>query len=140
MSCARGCEGVNDMLAFGRVFKDQLMLHLFRGEPFTPPTSFYLALFLDDPTVDFDTSKEVTGAAYQRQKIKGFKFLGNGEVQNDGDIAFPVAADDWGTITHYAVVDELGRMVYFAKFDIPKKIYRGDQFYVRHGELGARLE
>lgn len=129
------------MPALGSAFRDELMQAIFNGYSITFPTSLYLALFLSDPTPD-STGIEVSGQPYQRQLISSFTLPSGGEVSNNSEIIFPIADEDWGSISHYGVFDNLtgGRLIVFGAFDVIKSIYRGDQYVVKVGGLRIRME
>lgn len=129
------------MAVLGATFRDELMKAVFNGQPFTFPENFYLALFLSDPTPDL-TGIEVSGQPYQRLQITSFTMPVNGEVSNASMLAFPVADEDWGTITHYGIFDAQtgGKLIAFGAFDIAKVIFRGDQYIVNPGGLRIKLE
>ncbi len=63
------------------------------------------ALEANDPT------SEVDGTNYARQAITlkagGAGTLEPGETNNTGVIEFPTAGNDWGEVTHFAIVDHL---------------------------------
>ena len=78
----------------------------------TAPTTVYVALFTSaDSTggtaenLEAGTlTNECAGAGYQRKEAT-FGTISNGSVSNSGNITFPTATGNWGTITHVAVMD-----------------------------------
>lgn len=80
---------------------------------------------------------EVTGASYLRPIIT---FAVEGDIgNNDKDVNFPVATEDWGTITHVAVRTSVGQTIWFGELPAPVTIFTNDQFLIAAGELKATL-
>lgn len=60
---------------------------------------------------------EVSGAGYARQQTD----LDQGSV-----VVFPDADESWGLVTHMAVYDGMGNLLYTQELDTPKHILYGD--------------
>lgn len=68
---------------------------------YTSPAVIYLGLYTSDPTDTGTAATEIATASYERVALTGkFVASGNGTSINTGTIAFPVAGESWGTITH----------------------------------------
>ena len=103
---------------------DQVLL----GEAFTPPAVVYLALFTADPGRSGSLTNEIADPAYERQEIvftAADDDLESGSFcQNAYDIEFPQASENWGTVTHAAIMDAAtgGNMLYKVALDVAKEI------------------
>jgi len=84
------------MSGFTRELENKVLNHIFRNESYTPPEKVYVGLFT--------SAGEVAGAGYTRQEIT-FRESSNGRIVNDNEIRFPIAEEDWGTITRAGVFD-----------------------------------
>lgn len=76
---------------------------MLRGEGANPPSSWYLALLTADPEITGMT-EEVIAADYQRMPIT-FSSAMDGTLRNDTYVDFGTTVNDWGELTHYAIVD-----------------------------------
>jgi hypothetical protein len=92
--------------------EDQIVAHLFRTASFTKPTTLAVALYT---TACSDTGggTEVsnTGTAYARVSVNPADGTwaatsgGNGTTSNVSAVTFAQATADWGTVTHWSIVD-----------------------------------
>jgi len=90
------------MSALSDYLENKLLDHALGTAAYTMPT-VYVALYTSDPT-DADTGTEVSGGGYARQTVT-FNAASGGSASNAGDITFPQATADWGTITHIGLRD-----------------------------------
>src|SRR5262245_42349315 len=95
-----------------------LIDHLFRARAFPKPTALYLALYTAPPA-DAGGGTEVTGGGYARVAVAPADInwtatqggtVGNssgtsGKTTNAGLIQFPTPSANWGTVTHYGILD-----------------------------------
>src|SRR5690625_4740827 len=84
------------MSGFTRELENNVLNHIFRGEAYTPPEKVYVGLLT--------SAGEVTGEGYTRQELT-FRDSSNGRMVNHNEIRFPIAEEDWGTITRAGVFD-----------------------------------
>ena len=128
------------MSAISDYLENALLNAVFRNVPYTSPASVYIALYTSDPT-DADTGVEVSGGGYERQPVT-FNAPTNGQMTNSGDVIFPVATADWGTITHIGLRDAPigGNLLYHAPLNINKTILSGDQLIFKTGEIVISLD
>ena len=86
-------------------YYEDVIIDLMRNVAYTEVTA-YVALFTADTGLEADNpDSECTGTGYTRE-LAGLTAGANGVSANAGIIQFPVAgAADWGTITHFALVD-----------------------------------
>jgi hypothetical protein len=100
---------------------------------FTPPTTWYLALFTTNPDVDA-SGTEVTGGSYAR-KLIGYSSASAGATTNDIEASYtgmPAA-----TVTHWALFDALtsGNMIEAGEFSAPYILNAGDELNIPIGEI-----
>ncbi len=69
------------------------------------PSTIYLALFTTDPSETGIAGAEVSTGAYVRVAITMGTLAAGGSKSNTVQVTFPVATANWGTITHFAIVD-----------------------------------
>jgi hypothetical protein len=121
------------MSGFTNYMENIALNTLFRGEAVTHST-LYVGLLTSDPGEDGDTTGEVTGASYARQEIvfEDPDTVGSGQSYNNADITFPVALENWGTITYVAVFDALtdGNMLVYAPLDYSREVRLADQYQI----------
>lgn len=127
------------MPSISTYLENAILNHTLRNVSFSPPTTVYVGLFLNDPTED-DTGTEVSGGGYARQPAT-FSAPVAGSTSNNSDIEFPVAATNWGTITHLGIYDAVsgGNLLYHGPFTVSKVIQVGDQFIVRSSDLDITI-
>lgn len=86
--------------------ENELLDHLFNAA-YSPAAAIYLALCTADPT-DAATGASMSEAAdangYARQAIT-FGAAASRRVTQNAQVSFPQASGSWGTITHWAIVD-----------------------------------
>ncbi len=80
-------------------FEDLVLNHALRLEAFTIST-WYVGLWLTDPTASGDLDGEITAADYQRKIISW-----SGANQNVSQINWAPATSSWGTINFLALTN-----------------------------------
>lgn len=123
------------MSALSNFLEAALINAVFRNVPYNSPPEVYIALFKTDPTDDA-IGQEETGAGYSRQQIV-FSVPSDGLTENIATVTFPVAGSDWGTVSHFGIMDAItgGNLLIHGRFNIIKTIYSGDQYIIRAGDL-----
>ena len=131
--------------------EEALLNHLLRGDQggtaISQPST-YLALFTADPGETGDLSDEVGAADYGREGVISFdaptQTGGAGEVVNSNKISFGQATNNWGTITHVAIMDSTvggsDNMLVYGALDSSKQIQSGDTFEIAAGSLTVTLD
>lgn len=115
--------------------------HLFRTRTWTKPTALYLALFTAAPS-DSGGGTEVTGGAYARVNLapldanwtatqggtSGNSSGASGQTSNALAITFPAPTANWGTVTHFAIMDAVtgGNMIIWDALTASRTILSGD--------------
>jgi len=105
--------------------------------------TYYLALFLTDPTPD-GTGTEASGGGYAR-KIISFSspaiVAGKQQVTNAAEINFGVMSADLGTVAYWGIYDSatLGNLLWFGAFKRSKNVLNGDAITVSIGGIACNL-
>lgn len=127
------------MSALSNYLENKLIEHTLRNTAYTSPATVYLALYTTNPT-DADSGTEASGGSYARQAVT-FAAASNGSVANSGVITFPQATADWGTITHFGVLDALttGNLLFFGALSSSTAVNNGSTFTVEASALTCSL-
>lgn len=129
------------MAAMSDYLENRLIDHLFRAQSFSAPTTLYFALYTAAPS-DSGGGTEVSGGSYARASVttslSAFKGThGNttgtssgtgGSTQNASAITFPTPSGNWGTITHWGVLDAStgGNLLFHGSLTNSKNVNNGD--------------
>jgi hypothetical protein len=144
------------MSAASNYLEAKLLDHSLGTASYTMPTSVYVGLFLS--TVDSATTTanleagvltdEVpstvggNSSGYAREVIT-FDAASSpgGSAGNAVTVTFTTAAEDWGTVTHLAIMDAEsgGQVLYYGLLDSSKLIETGDTFVIQSGNLTITL-
>lgn len=96
-------------------FENELLDFLLRGQPYTPPATWYIGLLTAAPS-DSTAGTEVAGGSYARVAVAsslanwaGTQGAGttvassgaSGTTSNNGIITFPAPTANWGLVTHF---------------------------------------
>jgi len=94
------------MGSFSDYLEDELLDHVFGKGSYAAP-SIYVAFSTKDPLDDGSALAEPSGGGYSRVATVGddWNAAAGGIIDNAGEITFNEATDDWGTITHFALMD-----------------------------------
>ena len=119
---------------------EQIMKYLFTATAVgTRPTSWYVALHTDDPTLD-GSANEVAYTNYARQSATFTADQpvvdGPWRARNDADVTFP-ATDAQVTVTHVTVFDALtgGNALAVLKLPLAKTVASAGVFSIPANEL-----
>jgi hypothetical protein len=115
--------------------------HLFRTRTFAKPSALWLALFTGAPT-DAGGGTEVAGGGYGRVNLApldtnwtatqggtaGNSSGSGGGTSNAVAITFNAPSANWGTVTHFAVMDAQtgGNMLIWDALTVPRTVIGGD--------------
>lgn len=114
-----------------------------KASSFTPPSVYYIGLFLADPTVAGLLTSEVSNADYARVALTSLLSApSNGYINNATDINFNLASTNWGGIGWVGILDTStlgqGKMVHYIALPSVVSILSGDRYtltashYVMH--------
>ena len=134
------------MGSFSDFLEVELLDHVFMKGAYTPPTNIYVALCTADPT-DAGTGSTITepsGGSYARVSTSGTDWdaAAAGATANATAIEFTQATGNWGTITHFALVDaaSAGNMLGHGTLSSSKAVDSGDTAKFAIGELDVTLD
>ncbi len=116
--------------------ENKVLDHVLATAAYTAPSAVYVALFTADPTDTGDTTNEISAGGYARTQAT-FRAASGGSASNSADVTFPQATADWGTITHFAIMDAAtaGNMLYSGALTASKTVTNGDTFKFAAGDL-----
>ncbi len=123
-------------------FENKLIDQIFRGQAFSFPGTLYVALFTAAPS-DAGGGTEVSGGSYARVAVAcslanwaGTQSAGStsassgtgGTTSNNAAITFPAPSANWGSITHFAIMDAstAGNMLVWGALGTAKTVNNGD--------------
>lgn len=124
---------------------NRILNKAFRGEDFSVPASYYIALCkaTDDVALRADviaSASEVTAVGYARLEVRGATLLNftsstDAITQVSGLLAWAGASAPWGTVTYGAVMDAAtgGHVVVYGALASPKVVDSGDTFKIPVG-------
>ena len=95
------------MSDLSNTFEPRVYDWLFRpGQAVTRPTGIWVALFTAVTNAEAGTGTEVTGGSYARVDVTSlFGASVDGAGSNSGVVTFPAPTANWGTVTHFGIVD-----------------------------------
>ena len=126
-------------MSFTTLLENELLDHVFRNAAYTPPATVYIGLYTT-ATDGAGAGTEVTGGSYARQAMS-FDAAASSAIDNTAAVEFPTATDNWGTVTHTAVLDaaSAGNMLAETALTASKVISTGDVFRFQAGEFDIAL-
>ena len=107
-----------------------------RNVALTSPATVYIGLHTGQADPENSSVTEVTGGNYARQSI-AFAAPSNGVTTNSGDITFPIASANWGTVMGFGIYDAVsaGNLIYFGTLTVAKSVNTNDQFKFLAGSV-----
>ena len=124
---------------------NKIQNYIFRGESFTPPTTYYIALSKTAPNVDGTGVTEPTNSEYERISVakntSNFSASVDGLVKNSVALLSVDTISDWGTISHYGVYDSAtgGNLLFFGELSNSRHIDVDMQLVINVGGLVFEL-
>jgi hypothetical protein len=127
------------MAAMSNYLENALINASLRNTGYTSPTTVYVGLYTTDPT-DANTGTEVSGGSYARQSST-FGAPSDGASTTSADVTFPTCTSDWGTVTHFGILDAStsGNLLYHGALNNSKNIQTGDILKIEAGNLTVTL-
>ena len=87
---------------------------------------------------------EISGNGYERQRIYFNTPASGGTIRNSLQVDFPVATGSWGTITHYALlnqgVTDFPGTLFWGTFNTPIEITEDYRFVIKANSLVVSLD
>jgi hypothetical protein len=118
--------------AFSDYLEKALLKHVFGAVAYTRPTALYVALYTTPASDTAPGSEPILAAGYARV-VATFAAApdqtdGSSAMWNTAVFQFPVATDDWGTVTHTGIHDAAtgGNMLAWGQLALPKTVSLGD--------------
>ena len=131
------------MGSLSNYLEDELLDHVFGKGSFTPPT-IYVALSTADPLDSGSGLADPSGNGYARVQTTGadWNAASDGAIDNANTITFNEATGNWGTITHFALMDAAsgGNLLVHGALSISKSISSGDTVKFAAGDLDVSLD
>lgn len=120
-------------------FENKIVSHVMSGTAWTPPTTYYAALFTATPG-ETGGGTEASAGAYARQACTFMTTAS--EAENAAQIEFPVSTSDHGTITAVGLYDAAtsGNLVAFHALSPTKTYNTGETIRIPAGEFTITLE
>lgn len=124
--------------------EESVLNYFFRNQTVARPSQLFLALYINDPT-ETDTGTEVSGTGYVRKEVlfgvpeqNGTK----GTIKNTNKIEFPIAGNDWGAVSHWAIKDSAtgGHMLCYGAFSRVENVNKGNRFVVETANLTISVD
>jgi|WetSurSiteA1Bulk_404760.scaffolds.fasta_scaffold00605_8 hypothetical protein len=125
----------------------ELINHIIRNNPYSPPASTYIALYTTDPG-DADGGTEVarntileggSGTGYERIQCPTATISNNTATFGEDGIAFSTATFPWGTVTHMGIkdADTGGNLLFYGALDEAQTIERENTLHI-YPEISLR--
>ena len=135
------------MAALTDFLEAALIGHLFRGVPYTAPTTLYVGLLTAAPG-EAAAGTEVASGGYARVAVANSAVQwsapvgGNGTTSNVNAVAFPTPAAGWGLVSHFAVYDaaSAGNLLWYSALTAAKTINSGDTVSFAAGTLSLQID
>ena len=131
------------MGSFGDYLEDELLDHVFGKGSYASPV-IYVALSTEDPLDDGSGLAEPSGDGYARAQTSGadWNVSSSGAIDNINEIRFNEAAGNWGTITHFALMDAAsgGNLLVHGALSQSIPVSSGDTPKFAAGDLDVSLD
>jgi hypothetical protein len=131
------------MAALTNFAENKLIDALLRAQSLGAPATAYIALFTSDPTETGAAGTEVTGGSYARVAVTASlaNWAGtqaaastvassgtSGTTSNNAAITFPAPTAQWGSVTHWALMDaaSAGNAWIYGALTTAKTVNNGD--------------
>ena len=128
------------MAEFSNYLEAKLLNHVLRNTSYTSPTTTYVGLFTAAPS-DTASGTEVSGGSYARQ-VLSVSTATEGIVTSSGDLTFPQATANWGTVSHIGILDAItsGNLLMYTALNTAKTIETDDILKISSGNLTIVLD
>jgi hypothetical protein len=131
------------MAGFSDYLEGNLLDHVFSigaGSAYAQP-SLYVALSTADPGETGAGLAEPAGNAYARVAFADWARTNN-TVSNNSNVTFPEATGNWGTITHFAVMDAStgGNVLMSSTVSPSQSVISGNTMLFKTGNLTVSLD
>jgi len=138
------------MSALSDFAENELLDHVLGTGSYTMPVAVYVGLHTQSPNESASQATEIGGSAQDSttgayaRVAASFNAASSGSTTNSGNITFPTATSDWGTITHIGIYENTstpgsGNLLLHGALDSSKAIESGDTFQISTGNLTVTL-
>jgi hypothetical protein len=134
--------------SFSDYWENVILDHVFKTSAHTAATNIYIALCTTAPT-DATTGSGLsavevaTSFGYSRQLCNTWDAAAGGATENTQSETFAQATSDWGSVTHFALVDaageSAGNMLAWGSLAVLKNIQSGDTAKFAAGDIDVVL-
>jgi hypothetical protein len=148
------------MANMSNYLENKIIDQIFRGLPYSFPSTLYVALATATPTdaTTGATVAEVTGGTYSRQAVvsttanwfstdgltSGPSAGTNGTTTNVAAINFPAATADWGTVVGIVITDSgttaAGNALFWGTLTSNKVVTNGDTFSFNSSNISVQID
>lgn len=129
-------------MGLSRYVHRNLLNHLLKGTAFTQPAHIYAAAFTVVPNSQGLGGTEVSGGAYARVLHDVWNAASDADpaiCTNDGEIEFPQATANWGTVVYIGLYDAETDGNFLGGGAVLKSIENGDQLIINDEGLSVSL-
>jgi hypothetical protein len=114
----------------------ELLDHVFNAA-YTSPTNVFVALSTGDPLDTGAGMEEPTGTGAYTRATLTCSTAASRTIAQKSKITFPQATANWGTITHYAIYDQLsgGNMLAHGSLNSSKRVVTGNTPSIATNEI-----
>ena len=121
--------------SFSDYWENVILDHMFDTSSHTVASSIYIALCTTAPTdattgAGLSAMEVATDFGYSRQLCNTWHAASAGSTYNEQSETFAQATSDWGSVTHFALVDNgtesSGNMLAWGSLAVMKNIQSGD--------------
>lgn len=108
-----------------------LLNHILRNTAYAKPTDVKVHLYTTVPDASDSGGVEVSGGAYEAVSVFGtdeWNSPANGITKNTGEILYPVATAEWGTVVGVGIRDESANLLVSGNITESKSVFTGDTF------------
>lgn len=140
------------MGALSNYLESGLINHVFRGVPFSAPSTLYIGLAksFNSGNLELGNIDEASGGGYQRQGYSAnasnwiLPYISGSAMatHNLSGIQFSVATANIGTVSGIFISDSStsGNLLFYGALSHPRDIREGDQFVFSSGSLRVTLD
>lgn len=130
------------MGGFSTVLEDELLDHVLKTGAYGVPADIYVALWVGDPTDTGGGGAEVSGGSYARVICNTWDAASARATENTGAVTFPEATGAWGTVTHFAIFDDVaaGNFLAHGTLAASKVIGTGDNAEFAAGDIDVSVD
>ena len=133
-------------MSFSDVLENEVLDHVFGNAAYSAPATLYVALSTSDPLDSNSGLAEPAGNGYARvavvNNLTNWPAAAGGLKSNGTAITFPLATGAWGTITHFAILDDptAGNQLGHGVLTNTRVVGDGDQPRFAIGEFDITLD